>query len=59
MATESFLESVVLTNQNEIMKFQQILSSDSPRKDIKPISYDELKEREKQAEQWKKRFLSR
>ena len=58
MATESFLESVVLTQPDEIAKFQQILSSESPRKDIKPVSYTELEQMKKDATIWKTRIQS-
>ena len=59
MATESFLESVVLTKPDEIAKFQQILSSESPRKDIKPISPIEYEQMKNNGAAWKTLIQSR
>lgn len=51
MATESFLETVVITDRREVKKFDALMNAPAPRSDIKAFTYAELERQEKDAEE--------
>ena len=51
MATNSILRNIIIDN-NAAKKFAEVLERESPVKDIKPVSLDELKRSEEVAKAW-------